>query len=250
MLDGLERLGIRAEAERIGFTKDDYLWLVKQTGERIEYDISGGLAGHAVSGTTSSSGRTSWRRSARRALGRRCPTPRCGSALPYARCRRMPRASRVALEGPASRIPREIGGRRRRRRQRGAQGDRLAVRRDDLARAVRRHQPAPRFRKRRLLAVDDGDRRAWGAVIVKITRDGLWRCTFMEDAALPAEQTSTERCPRPIEHCCRVRAATTLDAGLALQDAPALRRRRFRKGRVMLARRCRARRPTPAAGSA
>ena len=28
MLDGLERLGIRAEAEAIGYTKDDYLWLV------------------------------------------------------------------------------------------------------------------------------------------------------------------------------------------------------------------------------
>jgi 3-(3-hydroxy-phenyl)propionate hydroxylase/6-hydroxy-3-succinoylpyridine 3-monooxygenase len=40
MLDGLERLGIREEAERIGYTKDDYLWLVKKTGERLEYDIS------------------------------------------------------------------------------------------------------------------------------------------------------------------------------------------------------------------
>src|SRR5436190_14325430 len=40
MLDGLERLGIREEAERIGYTKDDYLWLVKRTGERLEYDIS------------------------------------------------------------------------------------------------------------------------------------------------------------------------------------------------------------------
>ena len=27
MLDGLERLGIREEAERIGYTKDDYRWL-------------------------------------------------------------------------------------------------------------------------------------------------------------------------------------------------------------------------------
>src|SRR6187455_219655 len=40
MLDGLERLGIREEAEEAGYTKDDYLWLVKRTGERIEYDIS------------------------------------------------------------------------------------------------------------------------------------------------------------------------------------------------------------------
>src|SRR5689334_2800427 len=39
MLDGLERLGIREEAERIGYTKDDYLWLVKRTGERLPYDL-------------------------------------------------------------------------------------------------------------------------------------------------------------------------------------------------------------------
>jgi choline dehydrogenase-like flavoprotein len=39
MLDGLERLGIREEAERIGYTKDDYLWLVKKTGERLAYDL-------------------------------------------------------------------------------------------------------------------------------------------------------------------------------------------------------------------
>src|SRR5688572_21855490 len=39
MLDGLERLGIREVAERIGYTKDDYLWLVKRTGERLPYDL-------------------------------------------------------------------------------------------------------------------------------------------------------------------------------------------------------------------
>jgi 3-(3-hydroxy-phenyl)propionate hydroxylase/6-hydroxy-3-succinoylpyridine 3-monooxygenase len=39
MLDGLERLGIRAEAEQAGYTKDDYLWLVKRTGERLPYDL-------------------------------------------------------------------------------------------------------------------------------------------------------------------------------------------------------------------
>ena len=39
MLDGLERLGIREEAEQIGYTKDDYLWFVKKTGERLPYDL-------------------------------------------------------------------------------------------------------------------------------------------------------------------------------------------------------------------
>src|SRR5688572_33452511 len=40
VLDGLERLGIREEAERIGFAKRDYLWLARQSGERIAYDLS------------------------------------------------------------------------------------------------------------------------------------------------------------------------------------------------------------------
>lgn len=39
MLGGLERLGIREEAEQAGYTKDDYLWLVKRTGERLPYDL-------------------------------------------------------------------------------------------------------------------------------------------------------------------------------------------------------------------
>ena len=40
MLDGLEKLGIREEAEAIGYTKDDYRWLHKATGEAFEYDIA------------------------------------------------------------------------------------------------------------------------------------------------------------------------------------------------------------------
>src|SRR5690606_24149818 len=45
------------------------------------------------------------------------------------------------------------------------------------------------------MVVDD----QWGAVIVKITRDGLWRCTFMEDAALP-EASYLDRVPAAYEH--------------------------------------------------
>ena len=44
----------------------------------------------------------------------------------------------------------------------------------------------------------------WGAVIVKITRDGLWRCTFMEDAALP-EETYLDRLPEAYRHLQRFR---------------------------------------------
>src|SRR5690606_14762325 len=47
VLDGLERLGIRKEAERSGFPKRDYLWLVKRTGEEMRYDLSV-LEGHTA----------------------------------------------------------------------------------------------------------------------------------------------------------------------------------------------------------
>src|ERR1700761_239360 len=47
VLDGLERLGILEEAERIGFHKQDYTWLVGQTGERIEYTLEV-LEGHTA----------------------------------------------------------------------------------------------------------------------------------------------------------------------------------------------------------
>ena len=40
VLDGLEALGIRSEAEALGFTKQDYCWLVRETGEAIHYDLS------------------------------------------------------------------------------------------------------------------------------------------------------------------------------------------------------------------
>src|SRR5581483_4799655 len=39
VLDGLERLGILAEAESVGFRKQDYTYLVHRTHERIPYSL-------------------------------------------------------------------------------------------------------------------------------------------------------------------------------------------------------------------
>ncbi|HEY0341768.1 MAG TPA: FAD-dependent monooxygenase, partial [Steroidobacteraceae bacterium] len=47
VLDGLERLGVLEEAERIGFRKQDYTWLVHKTGERVEYTLEV-LDGHTA----------------------------------------------------------------------------------------------------------------------------------------------------------------------------------------------------------
>ena len=118
----------------------------------------------------------------------------------------------------------------------GAQGARPVVRRDDLARTVRRHQPPPRLRKRRVPAVEHGDRRPqWGAVIVKITRDGLWRCTYMEDAALP-EETLRRAHPGGLSApAAGSKAATTARRRPRPTRCTSAAPPRFRKGRVVLA---------------
>ena len=79
------------------------------------------------------------------------------------------------------------------------------------------------------MVVDD----QWGAVIVKITRDGLWRCTFMEDAALP-EANYLERMPAAYEHLLPGKGGYEL-----VRAAPYKMHQRcaarFRVGRVVLA---------------
>jgi 2-polyprenyl-6-methoxyphenol hydroxylase-like FAD-dependent oxidoreductase len=45
VLEGLERLGLLDEAEAAGVRKQDYTYIVRHTGERIEYSMDV-LAGH------------------------------------------------------------------------------------------------------------------------------------------------------------------------------------------------------------
>jgi len=79
------------------------------------------------------------------------------------------------------------------------------------------------------MVVDD----EWGAVIVKITREGLWRCTYMEDASLP-EATYVERIPAAYRHLLPGEGGYEL-----VQSSPYKMHQRcaetFRKGRVLLA---------------
>ena len=78
------------------------------------------------------------------------------------------------------------------------------------------------------MVIDD----EWGAVIVKIARDGLWRCTYMEDASLP-ERTFLERVPAAYEHLLPGEGGYRLD-----RAAPYRMHQRcaetFRKGRAVL----------------
>ena len=233
MLVGLERLGIREEAERTGYTKDNYLWLVKKTGERLEYDIS--------------------------VVGRVTPYPyniQLGqdrlAEICHDRLEGLPNAEvhwrtaftglsqdadgvTVRAEGPEG--PIEL----RARWVIGADGAGSAVRKaldlsfDGMTWPERfvatnlHHDFESGGYWQSTMVVDD----EWGAVIVKITRDGLWRCTFMEDASLP-EETYLERIPEAYRHLLPGKGGHEL-----VQSSPYKMHQRcaasFRKGRVLLA---------------
>ena len=233
MLDGLDRLGIREEAERIGYTKDDYLWLVKTTGERLPYDLT------VLSRITPFNYNIQ--------LGQDRLAEIC-----RARLERMPNAAihwqtsftglsqdadgvTVRANSPAG--PIEL----RARYLVGADGAGSPVR-HALGMAFDGFTWPERFVATNLrhdfesggywqstMVVDD----EWGAVIVKITREGLWRCTYMEDAALP-EDSYLERIPAAYEHLLPSEGDYEM-----VQSSPYKMHQRcaerFRVGRVVLA---------------
>jgi 2-polyprenyl-6-methoxyphenol hydroxylase-like FAD-dependent oxidoreductase len=230
MLDGLERLGIREEAEQAGFTKDDYLWFVKKTGERLAYDLK------VLDRVT--------RFNYNIQLGQDRLAEICQRRLEA-----MPNAAihwrtafaglsqdtdGVAVRALSPEGPIEL----RAKYVVGADGAGSAVRRAlDLAfdgmtwpeRFVAtnlHHDFESGGYWQSTMVVDD----RWGAVIVKITREGLWRCTYMEGASLPVE-SYVERIPEAYRHL--------LPGEGGYQSSPYKMHQRcaerFRVGRVVLA---------------
>lgn len=229
-LDGLERLGLRAEAERIGFPKRDYLWLVRRTGERIAYDLS------VLEGTTAFPynihlGQDRLAGIARDRL----------AALPNAEVRFGTCLERLSQDAEGVTLTTADGEELRARWVVGADGAGSTVRKA-LGPAFDGFTWPERFVATNVyhdfesadyglstMVIDD----AWGAVIVKIARDGLWRCTFMEDAALP-EENFLDRVSEAYEHLLPGEGGYRLD-----RAAPYKMHQRcaesFRKGRVLLA---------------
>jgi len=233
MLDGLERLGIRAEAERIGYTKDDYLWLVKKTGERLPYDLK------VLSSVTPfpyniQLGQDRLAEICQRRL-EALPNAEVHFRTAFHALSQDAEGVAVLAAGPGGEV--EL----RARWVVGADGAGSPVRKalgltfDGMTWPERfvatnvRHDFESGGYWQSTMVVDD----EWGAVIVKITRDGLWRCTFMEDAALP-EATYLERIPAAYRHLLPGQGGYEL-----VQSSPYKMHQRcaasFREGRVLLA---------------
>ena len=233
MLAGLERLGIREKAEAIGYTKDDYRWLHKTSGEAFEYDIS--------------------------VVGRVTPWPynihlgqHMLSRIAKERLDGMPNATLYRATSVCDLIEDADGVTVRSETPSGLAESRAryVVGGDGAASTVRREMGLDfdgftwpeRFVATNLyhdfesggyhqsnMVIDA----QWGAVVVKITREGLWRCTYMEDARL-SEGRYRERIPDAYRHLLPGQGGYKI-----VRASPYRMHQRcaptFRKGRMMLA---------------
>ena len=194
VLDGLERLGILEEAERIGFRKQDYTWLVRKTGERIEYTLEV-LEGHTAHPYNLHLGQHYLAGIALRRL----------ADFPHAQVLFNTRLKALAQDAAGVTLSVEAPGGSTELRAKwviGADGASSTVRHqlglgfDGMTWPERFVATNVFFNfesygyARSTFLIDD----QYGAVIAQIDRSGLWRCTYMEDGALP-EATCLERLP-------------------------------------------------------
>lgn len=195
VLDGLARLGILEEAEAIGVRKQDYTYLVRRSGERIAYSMEI-LNGRAPRPYNLHLGQHRLAEIAMRRLTMFSnATVRFGTRLQELE----QDADGVTLTVATARHTEEL----RARWVIGADGAGSTVRRllglpfDGITWPERfvatnvyydfeRHGYA-----RATFVIDD----RFGAVIAVLNNEGLWRCTYMEDSALP-EETFLERVPQ------------------------------------------------------
>ena len=195
VLDGLERLGILAEAAAAGLRKQDYTYLVRATGERIDYSI-GVLAGHTAHPYNLHLGQ---HRLAEIAM-RRLQTHANASVHFGTRLQGLHQdAGGVTLSVATPRSVEEL----RAKWVIGADGATSTVRRllglpfdgmtwPERFVATNIHYDFERHGYSRTTFVIDA---RYGAVIAALSNEGLWRCTYMEDGALP-EESYLERLPR------------------------------------------------------
>jgi 2-polyprenyl-6-methoxyphenol hydroxylase-like FAD-dependent oxidoreductase len=187
VVEGLEKLGIREEVEKTGFPKQDYTYLVHRTGERIDFSLE--------------------------VLNGRTPYPynlHLGQhRLAQIALRRLSDSAHVSVhfntrltgltqdaDGVTLQVMTPNGAEEMRAKWVvGADGAASTVRRQlglDFAGmtwperfvATNLYFDFERYAYARATFLIDA---VYGAVIAKIDNAGLWRCTYMEDAALPEE---------------------------------------------------------------
>ena len=194
VLEGLGRLGILNESEAAGVRKQDYTYLVRSTGERIEYsmEVLGGHTPHPYNLHLSQDRLAGIAMRKLQQLSN--ATVRFGTRLE----KLQQDADGVTLSVVTERETEEL----RTRWVIGADGAGSTVRRQlglsfdgitwpERFVATNVHCDFERHGYARATFVIDG---RFGAVIVILSNEGLWRCTYMEDATLP-EETFLERLP-------------------------------------------------------
>ena len=194
VLGGLERLGVLEEAEALGVRKQDYTYLVRRTGERIVYSMAI-LNGRTPHPYNLHLGQHRLADIAMRRL-KACSnaTVRFGTRLQTLH----QDADGVTLCVVTGRGTEEL----RARWVIGADGAGSTVRRllglpfdgmtwPERFVATNVYYDFERYGYARATFVID-DR--YGAVIAVLNDEGLWRCTYMEDATLP-EESFLERLP-------------------------------------------------------
>jgi 3-(3-hydroxy-phenyl)propionate hydroxylase/6-hydroxy-3-succinoylpyridine 3-monooxygenase len=196
VLEGLEHLGILAEAERIGFRKQDYTYLVRSTGERINYSLEV-LEGHTPHPYNLHLGQHLLAEITMRRLATfPHATIRFGTSL---------RTLSQDTEGVTLTVMNSTGGTEELRAKWviGADGASSTVRHQlglsfdgmtwpERFVATNVYYDFERHGYARSTMLIDAE---FGAIIVLLNQEGLWRCTYMEDGALP-EETFLDRLPR------------------------------------------------------
>src|SRR5215467_7416846 len=233
VLEGLGRLGILDAAEAAGVRKQDYTYLVRSTGERIEYsmEVLGGHTPHPYNLHLSQDRLAGIAMRKLQQLSN--ATVRFGTRLE----KLQQDADGVTLAVVTARETEEL----RARWVIGADGAGSTVRRQlglsfdgitwpERFVATNVHCDFERHGYARATFVIDG---RCGAVIVILNNAGLWRCTYMEDATLP-EETFLERLPQvfqtilPAQSCYELERASPY----RMHQRSA---QRYRVGRVVLA---------------
>jgi 2-polyprenyl-6-methoxyphenol hydroxylase-like FAD-dependent oxidoreductase len=233
VLGGLDRLGMLEEAEDAGVRKQDYTYLVRRTGERILYSM-GLLEGRTPHPYNLHLGQHLLAEIAMRRLKTFSnATVRFGARLQNLH----QDADGVTMTVATHRETEEL----RARWVIGADGAGSTVRRllglsfdgttwperfvaTNVYYDFERHDYA-----RATFVIDD----RFGAVIAILNSRGLWRCTYMEDAALP-EETILERLPQVYDAIVPGHGPYELERAspyrMHQRSAP-----RYRAGRVLLA---------------